>query len=77
MQFLLDTEVNSLQENENLHQLLSSTATQKERKAKTKAGVTVEHLDIIKDDFWNSRPWIVTGGIGKLKQTQIPQPAHD
>jgi hypothetical protein len=66
----LDTEVNSLQEDGNHRQLLSSTATQKERKAKSKAGVTIEHLDIIKDDFWNSRPWILTGGVGVLRQVQ-------
>jgi hypothetical protein len=58
-------------------QSLSTTASQKERKAKSKAGVTIEHLDIIKDDFWNARPWILTGGIGKLKQEKNSPSAQE
>lgn len=45
----------------------SKTANEKEKKAKTKAQVTIEHIDIIKDVFWNQRPWILSGSIGRLK----------
>lgn len=26
-----------------------------------KAAIVVEHVDIIKDEFWERRPWILTG----------------
>jgi len=30
----------------------------------------VEHMDIIKDDFWNQRPWLLSNKPGKIpKQT--------
>lgn len=45
---------------------LSKTAAEKDRKTKAKAQVVVEHVDIIKDDFWEQRPWILTGRAGKL-----------
>ncbi|ETN41767.1 uncharacterized protein HMPREF1541_03704 [Cyphellophora europaea CBS 101466] len=41
---------------------LSKTQQEKQRKAKAKAQVVVRHLDIIKDDFWNRRPWILLSG---------------
>jgi len=28
--------------------------------------VVVEHVDIIKDDFWERRPWILSNKPGKL-----------
>jgi tRNA(His) guanylyltransferase len=40
---------------------LSRTQQEKQRKAKAKAMVVVRHLDIIKDDFWSERPWILSG----------------
>ena len=40
---------------------LSKTQHEKQRKAKSKAQVVVRHVDIIKDDFWNQRPWILSG----------------
>jgi tRNA(His) guanylyltransferase len=46
---------------------LSKTATERERKSKSKAQIAIEHIDIIKDDFWKSRPWILTGTAGKPK----------
>ena len=46
---------------------LSKTAAEKERKAKLKSQVAIEHTDIIKDDFWKRRPWILTGTAGRLK----------
>ncbi|EON69651.1 hypothetical protein W97_08911 [Coniosporium apollinis CBS 100218] len=44
---------------------LSKTAAEKDRKRRAKARIVVEHLDIIKDDFWTQRPWILTGRAGK------------
>jgi tRNA(His) guanylyltransferase len=45
---------------------ISKTAAEKERKSKAKAGVKAEHIDIIKDEFWQRRPWILSGRPGKL-----------
>lgn len=39
----------------------SKTQQEKQRKAKLKANVVVRHVDIIKDDFWTQRPWILSG----------------
>jgi tRNA(His) guanylyltransferase len=41
--------------------------TQKERanKARAKARIVVKHIDIIKDEFWERRPWILSGKPGK------------
>lgn len=36
------------------------------RKLRRKAQVVVEHVDIIKDDFWERRPWILSNRPGKL-----------
>lgn len=48
-------------------QPLSKTAMEKERKRRAKARIAVEHVDIIKDDFWEKRPWILTGRAGRPK----------
>lgn len=40
---------------------LSKTQQEKQRKAKAKAQVVVRHVDIIKDDFWQQHPWILSG----------------
>lgn len=53
-----------------MSQTLSKSATERERRTKAKARIAVEHIDIIKDDFWDRRPWILTGRPGRLpKQT--------
>lgn len=44
---------------------LSKTQEEKARKARQKAQVVVEHLDIIKDEFWRKRPWILDGKPGR------------
>ena len=44
---------------------LSRTQSEKLRKEKAKARVVVKHLDIIKDDFWERRSWILSGKVGK------------
>ncbi len=40
---------------------MSKTRKEKMRKAKIKAKIVVEHVDIIKDEFWVRRPWILGG----------------
>jgi len=48
-------------------QKLSKTAQQQEKKAKAKAGIATEHIDLIKPDFWQKRAWILSGRAGRLK----------
>ena len=36
------------------------TQAEKERKRQAKATIRVEHLDIIRDDFWGQRPWLLS-----------------
>jgi tRNA(His) guanylyltransferase len=43
---------------------MSRTQKDKERKKRSKAAVLMEHVDIIKDDFWDKRPWILSGRAG-------------
>lgn len=38
----------------------SKTQREKERKRRAKAPIVVEHLDIIKDEFWDRRPWLLS-----------------
>jgi hypothetical protein len=42
----------------------SRTQRDKERKKRSKAKVLIEHVDIIKDEFWEKRPWILSGKVG-------------
>ncbi|KAJ4395268.1 tRNA-His guanylyltransferase [Neurospora sp. IMI 360204] len=44
----------------------SKSQVEKERKARTKARIVVEHLDIIRDEFWERRPWLLSGKPGKV-----------
>lgn len=53
---------------ETINEQLSKTQKEKIRKARNKANVIVDHLDIISDDFWNKRPWILSGKPGKVKE---------
>ncbi|KAK8245990.1 tRNAHis guanylyltransferase-like protein Thg1 [Phyllosticta capitalensis] len=48
--------------------VVSKTQAEKEKKRRAKAGVKVEHVDVIKDEFWQRRPWILSGRAGKLKE---------
>lgn len=43
----------------------SKTQAEKLRKARVKTKVIIEHVDIIKDEFWEKRPWILSGKPGK------------
>lgn len=45
---------------------LSKSQAEKDKKRRSKARVVVEHLDIIKDEFWARRPWILSGKPGKV-----------
>ncbi|KAI0473826.1 tRNA guanylyltransferase [Xylariaceae sp. FL0804] len=48
----------------------SKTQQEKDKKRRSKARVVVEHLDIIKDDFWERRPWLLSNKPGRVpKQT--------
>lgn len=47
---------------------LSKTALEKDKKSKQKAGITIEHCDLMRDEFWQRRPWILSGNPGKSKR---------
>ncbi|TGJ85939.1 hypothetical protein E0Z10_g2795 [Xylaria hypoxylon] len=48
----------------------SKTQDENDKKRRNKARVVVDHLDIIKDDFWDRRPWLLSNKPGKIpKQT--------
>jgi len=44
----------------------SKTQTEKDKKKRAKAPIVVQHLDIIKDDFWDRRPWLLSNKPGKV-----------
>ncbi|KAI1465401.1 tRNA guanylyltransferase [Daldinia caldariorum] len=49
----------------------SKTQNEKDRKRRAKAKVLVDHVDIIKDEFWQRRPWILSNKPGNIpKETQ-------
>jgi hypothetical protein len=52
------------QPNEGRPVQMSRTQRDKERKKRSKAAVLMEHVDIIKDEFWEKRPWILSGKTG-------------
>ncbi len=39
---------------------LSKTQRGMERKRRVKASITIEHTDIIRDEFWDQRPWLLS-----------------
>lgn len=43
---------------------MSRTQKEKDRKKRSKAKVVVAHVDLIKDEFWEKRPWILSGKTG-------------
>lgn len=47
---------------------ISRAQQDKLRKLRRKAQVVVDHVDIIKDEFWERRPWILSGKPGKLPE---------
>ncbi|GAD98741.1 tRNAHis guanylyltransferase Thg1, putative [Paecilomyces variotii No. 5] len=52
--------------NSALQKDVSKTQQEKIRKLRRKAKVVVDHIDIIKDEFWQRRPWILSNKPGKL-----------
>ncbi|KAK4032631.1 Thg1 C terminal domain-containing protein [Parachaetomium inaequale] len=44
----------------------SKTQAENDRKRRAKARIVVEHLDIIKDEFWDRRPWLLSNKPGKV-----------
>ncbi|KAJ5292043.1 hypothetical protein N7478_001294 [Penicillium angulare] len=44
----------------------SRSQQDKMKKLRRKAKVVIDHVDIIKDEFWARRPWIISGSAGKL-----------
>jgi tRNA(His) guanylyltransferase len=44
----------------------SKTQNETDRKRRAQAPIVVEHLDIIKDDFWDRRPWLLSNKPGKI-----------
>jgi tRNA(His) guanylyltransferase len=54
----------SQQANEGRPVPMSRTQRDKDRKKRSKATVLMEHVDIIKDEFWEKRPWILSGKTG-------------
>ncbi|KAF9884842.1 tRNA-His guanylyltransferase [Aspergillus nanangensis] len=45
---------------------MSRSQQDKLKKLRRKAQVVVDHVDIIKDEFWERRPWILSGKPGTL-----------
>ncbi|KAF6844206.1 tRNA guanylyltransferase [Colletotrichum musicola] len=43
----------------------SKSQAEMEKKKRSKARVVIEHLDIIKDEFWDRRPWLLSNKPGK------------
>ena len=48
--------------------VLSKTQADKDRRKRAKAHVLVEHLDIIRDDFWERRPWLLSNKPGRSRK---------
>jgi tRNA(His) guanylyltransferase len=59
---------NVAQEVENLAEPITQSKSQseKDKKKRAKAAIVVEHLDIIKDEFWDRRPWLLSNKPGKI-----------
>ena len=47
-------------------QKISKTQEEKDKKRRAKAMVTVQHVDVIKDEFWARRPWLLSNKPGKI-----------
>ncbi|PQE15940.1 hypothetical protein CJF31_00008562 [Rutstroemia sp. NJR-2017a BVV2] len=45
---------------------ISKTQEEKDRKRRAKARITVQHIDIIKDEFWERRPWLLSNKPGEI-----------
>ena len=66
---LVEPGLNNLEQMmDNLAEPVKQSKNQEEsdRKKRAKARILVEHLDIIKDDFWNRRPWLLSNKPGNI-----------
>ncbi|KAK2743777.1 hypothetical protein FQN57_004714 [Myotisia sp. PD_48] len=45
---------------------ISKTQLDKQQKLRRKANIAIYHVDIIKDEFWELRPWLLSNRPGKL-----------
>jgi len=45
---------------------ISKTQAEKDNKRRAKARITVQHIDIIKDEFWEKRPWLLANRPGEI-----------
>jgi len=48
---------------------VSKTQVEKNKKRRAKARIIVQHVDIIRDDFWDRRPWLLSNSYGKIPET--------
>ncbi|KKK12936.1 tRNA(His) guanylyltransferase [Aspergillus ochraceoroseus] len=55
-------------EGSSVPEAISKSQQEKLKKLRRKAQVVVNHVDIIKDEFWERRPWILSGRPGKLPE---------
>jgi len=46
--------------------IVSKTQEEKDRKRRNKAMITIQHVDVIKDEFWERRPWLLSNKPGKI-----------
>ena len=44
--------------------MVSKTQQEKDRKRRANASIVIEHVDLIKDDFWERKPWLLSGKVG-------------
>lgn len=47
-------------------QMISKTQEEKDKKRRAKARITVQHVDVIRDEFWERRPWLLSNKPGKI-----------
>ncbi|QSZ29538.1 hypothetical protein DSL72_004053 [Monilinia vaccinii-corymbosi] len=45
---------------------LTKTQLEKDKKRRAKARITVQHVDVIKDEFWQRRPWLLSNKPGTI-----------
>jgi tRNA(His) guanylyltransferase len=51
------------------------TLSKSQQRLREKADIAIEHVDVIKDEFWLQRPWILSGKVKKSKATKQAVPA--
>jgi tRNA(His) guanylyltransferase len=44
----------------------SKTQVENDKKKRAKARIIMQHTDIIKDGFWEKRPWLLSNRPGKI-----------